>query len=636
MPKKAKNLSQDALQSWKEKLRVSNIEFENKLEKNRNRWKDYYKGNQWGCDDENLYSDKLVDNMVFSNIQTIMPSINLRRPKIFVNAKKKPYKTKDGFLFDTLGAAATLEVVMNYYYKELELKREVDKCLLDALIGPWGLMFIGFTVESEKVDDDDNLLEVNELIKSESPFAIRISPDDFRYDIEAKDSHLNDARWIAIKWVKTVDEVKSNPNYKNVGDIKPNMSLKTAEDTSSGTKIVGANGKRTSNEEWDRIEGWDIYDKITHRIITIVASHKKELRNEPWPLKYEGFPVEVMYFNESPDEILPISDISIYEKSQDELNRTRSLQLSHIRRLSHRKYIAKDGKIDEENRLKLTYGGDGTVVNVKGDTTTSVVPLKDATISQDIYIAGKMLKDDIREQAGTSVFEKGVGAKFDTATEPALIQQSISTKRDARTAILEDFIKHVMSKLGSVIQQTIKDLSVPLTNEQLEFSRKFTPSRIESIAGEDDSQILLPWLNASSDDIKGEYDFDIEVGSTRPTNQEQRKRDVLTLYELLQGNPYIDIKKGTEMLLEAFDIKDLDLLMKSDEEVQQQQEASQQSSIEAEQALDAPKQQTDLAKTQMKTQTQLQVTEMNNNVTLLTEALKAKAASEKPKKESAS
>ena len=33
-----------------------------------------------------------------------------------------------------------LEILMNYYWEEYRIKRQTDKALTDALIGPWGIV----------------------------------------------------------------------------------------------------------------------------------------------------------------------------------------------------------------------------------------------------------------------------------------------------------------------------------------------------------------------------------------------------------------------------------------------------------------------------------------------------------------
>ena len=598
------NDSDKALKQWKQRVTIAkrkfNAEAKDKIEKARK----YYKGDQWGGNIAG-YKDKTVDNMVFSNIRTIMPSINLQNPKIFVTARKKPHRTKDG-IFDTMAASATFELLTNYYWRELEIKVQSDKCLLDALLSGWGIMWQGHTTKTEKVQGGKEI-EPNELIKEDSPFAIRIAPEDFLTDPEAKCADLSDARWVARRWVLPLNDVKKNPKYKNTKLLKATTRAKTTfTDKKSGLSVLSPSDTDFEGAiDLDRVEGWEIWDRENDKLITIVDSHDKFLQNEDgWPLEFGGgFPAEILYFNDDPDSQFPISDTEIYLGAQDELNRLRSLQLSHIRNVSQRKYIGNSSKFDEigDEEMKLTDGSDGTVVWANGDPTNAIIPLKDANISQDMYITINSLKNNIREQVGVGSFEQGVAQKFDTATEPALLKQGLSIRRSERIAILESFLMRIARKLGKILQQTLKEDSIPLESEQFDFAREYIPTKLEKIVGEQESQIIMPWLNFSKDDIAGDYNFRIDVGSTAPINQEQRKQDMVTLSQLMAGSPYIDGFESTKRTLEAFDEKDIDKLMKTQEEVQQQSQQAQEQALQTEIAKDQPKRDTDLQKTQMKT-----------------------------------
>jgi hypothetical protein len=121
--------------------------------------------------------------------------------------------------------------------------------------------------------------------------------------------------------------------------------------------------------------------------------------------------------------------------------------------------------------------------------------------------------------------------------------------------------------------------------------------------GEGNSQVILPWLNFSAEDIAGDYNFEIDVGSTAPINQEKRKQDIVTLSQLLQGSSLIDEEERVRRTLEAFGEKDTDRLMRDPQEVAQESQQAQQQALQAEIAKDQPKRDTDLQKTQMKNDT---------------------------------
>ena len=600
------------LKTWKERKNVADKKFD-RVGKSIEKWRNYYRGkhwaSQWGGEDSgtDAYRDKVVDNMVFANIRSIMPSINFNNPKVFVDARRPPFR-EGNTLFDTNAASSMGEALINYRIQELQLKREVDKCLLDALLGPWGVMQLGYTANIEKIKGV-NKLEVNELIQGDSPFAMRVSPLDFRVDAEALDSHLNDAGWVGKKWVKTLDEVKNNPKYENTKNLKPNATVKT--DFSGSGVVSPSDEKLMHGSDFARVEGWDFWSLRDGREITIVDTHDKFLRNEKeWSLDYDGYPFKTLYFNENPDELYPISDVDIYLSAQDELNRYRSLQLSHARRISQRKYIARANAFDDGELDKIEYGPDGSIAETTGDPNTAIVPLRDAGTSQDIYIAINQLKASINETSGVAQFEKGIAQKFDTATEPALIAQSTSIKRAERLQTLENFYLDVSKTLLKIDQQTLSDTSIPLNQRQFDAAQVRTPSKLEKITGAEGAVVLQPWLNVSKEDIRGDYDFTMDLGSTEPINQEKRKQDIVTLSQILAGNPFIKSDEATRRILDAFDIKDQDSLLKTGEEVAKEQQAAAQAQAEAALAQDMPKRQVDMAKTQLKSDTTIQTTLM--------------------------
>ena len=39
---------------------------------------------------------------------------------------------------------------------------------------------------------------------------------------------------------------------------------------------------------WQRVEGWDIWDRKNGKLVTVVIEHDKELQYRDWPLKFGG------------------------------------------------------------------------------------------------------------------------------------------------------------------------------------------------------------------------------------------------------------------------------------------------------------------------------------------------------------
>lgn len=606
------------LKDWKLRKATADKLFKEKADAKIKKFRQYFRGEQWTEGTSGRYRDKLVVNMVYSNVKTIMPSINLRRPQYFVSAKKKPYQIEGGQVFDTNQAANAVEIAVNHYFNEIQMKKEADKVLLDALLGPWGVMQYGYTLKTEKVQKGKTI-ETNELMGADMPFAMRRSPLDLRVDPMATDHQLGDAGWIALRWVKPLASVKANPKYKNTSGLKANWSMVKESERRDIMKTVSpAENSTEGSHVFEMVEGWDIWDKTTNRLMTMVESHDMWLQDVEWPLEYENFPVETLYFNENPDELYPISDVEIYIHQQDELNRLESLALTHTQNISERKYLVRKNMIEDQDLEMVLHGGDGATAECAGDPTTAIWPIRDAQVSQDIYIQIRQLSDMIRVQSGVSGFEQGQVRNFEQATEPALIQQGINIRRDERTGILEDFYVRGAKQISQILQQTLRKTSIPLNENAFQTAQERSSGLLEKIMGADNVQIIRPWLNLSKDDIQGEFEFDVEVGSTRPVNQEQKKADAVGGKQLLGQSPNIDQWELDKKVLEAFEAKDIDRLLKPKEQVAKEQQAAQQAALQAEIAKDQPKRQVDMAKTQAKNATTEKVAQGKNRTALIT------------------
>lgn len=616
---------------WKEKIKVGKDFYASNVEPKINLWRDYYKGKQWSKVAQTRYEDLVVDNQVFSSIKTVLPSINFRNPKIFVKAKKKPYLGDNQQLVDTGAMAEGLEIVLNYYFKELKIKKQISKIGTDALLGHWGLINLGYTLETDKFKSKGKEeIEINEYIKSESPFAVRFSPRNFIVDPECKEHDLSDAGWIGLKWVKTLSDIQANPKYKNTQGLKTNFTIDTKfTSQANGVVVPGKVSQAGKATIWDRVEGWDIWDKRKQKLITIVLEHDKELQNIDWPLNLEGFPVETLSFNEVPDEQLPLADIDIYMSEQDALNRLSSLELSHVKRVSERKYLTEKGSISEDEKEKVLKGGDGaTGEYAEGKNPEKVMfPLRNATISQDLYIVKRNKKDSIREQQGIAHFEQGGTRNFETATEPALIAQGVQVRREERRQILEDFIKLIVRKLAHIIQQTIDRVDIALDADTFNqaLGNDFLQSKLYKITGSD-GILLQPWLALSKEDLQGDYDFDIEIGSTQPINDQTRKQDALTLAQTVQGNPYVNQGVLAKIIVEALAPNQEDQLLLDPQQVeqglQQSAEAEKQHELQIEQIKAGVKVQGD----QLESETDLTISREKNQTDLTKEMLKAMAS----------
>ena len=590
--------------------------------------RDYYKGKQWDDNAGQQYNEEVVDNMVYKMISTMIASILLRNPRYFVRSKKKPFNTPNG-IFDTIRSAQAVEVLANYYVSKLNLKREVRKCALDAMIGGYGIVELGYTFETEEVGNakeesntkennetetakeeykEGEVFEVNELIVEDSPYIVRRSPLDLRIDPNAKDTLLHDAEWIAWRVVKTIDDARE---YFGKKELKPNFTPQ--KEKSDYVQSPSINANKQTGADCGLFEYWERWDKREKRICCYALDGENEILSEKdWPIDFgKAFNIEVLYFNENPDDCYPISDVTLMRQQQDMLNRMESLQLDHVKRISQRKYLAQEGQMSEDEMRKLETGPDGTIALVKSDPNAAILPLRDATIAQDHYVLQNQIKNNIREVMGIAAYESGVAVNFETAAEQSSMTSAINAKRDDRRDVVEDFYIRIMRKLLVIIKETMDKEEIPLTQNQLNALKTVIPDKIAKIVGPT-GEVLLPWLTLTNEDIQGEYEFSVSVGSTAPDNLAQRKSDYMQLTKAFAGNPYINTAAATKYGLQLFGAPEAEELMKNPEEVDAQMAQSAQAAQQSELQIEQMKKQIDMLKAQLKSETSIRVAEINS------------------------
>jgi len=605
-------MPKETVDDWGSKIRNAREEHEKVMEKPTKLFRNYYSGKQWAHmpeDNRTTYNNEIVDNIVFTAVSTIKPAISQNRPKIFAKPRKSQFFIQ-GQQIDSSLLVQRVEILAQFLFDELDVKEETDKAIIDALIGACGYVMVGYDIEvlQEEVTPGTFL----DRIEDESIYVKRISPMDVLRDPSSKDHNIDHDDWIAIKWQKTLEEVKKDPTYKNTKDVQINVDIRDKQNYMAKVDTrMGGNPKDMVHDSdiFGRVEGWDIWDKKNKRLIVYVDGHHKFLRDTPWPLDYgHSYPLESIWFNFNPDETYAVADTATYQSKQDFLNRFESKIVDHVSRIADRKY-AYDGKRVNPNEMdKFAHGPSGTYIKTKGDPNTAITVVKDSTVSQDLYATVNSIKQDIYRQVGIAQFESGGAEKLQTAQEGQLIGQGISARRTERATMVERFLSKVIKKMLKVAQQTLPaDTEIPISQDQAMSINQETPGMVRGQK--------FPFLPMDKEVIAGEYTFGIEVGSTQPTNEIERVQKVTALVQYAAQNPLINQVEVTKIALEwaGFGAY-MSRLMKDPQQVQQEQQQAQQAQVEAMLAEPRLKTQTDLQKTKMKTDTELKIAGLTSDI----------------------
>ena len=99
-----------------------------------------------------------------------------------------------------------------------------------------------------------------------------------------------------------------------------------------------------------------------------------------------------------------------------------------------------------------------------------------------------------------------------TATEAAIIQDAANARAADKLSIIEASIGRTARKLLQLAQQIVEQEQV---------------ARITSVDGKQ------AWFEFTSDEIAGEFDFEVEGGSTQPNNETARRQQAVSMMNAL-------------------------------------------------------------------------------------------------------
>jgi hypothetical protein len=225
-----------------------------------------------------------------------------------------------------------------------------------------------------------------------------------------------------------------------------------------------------------------------------------------------------------------------------------------------------------------------------------------------------------------TVFESGSGEGVETAKEAQAINSGIQPRRIDQRNIVEDFIERVMGKLAKVIQQTHLPMNIRLKDSDFLEAQTITQDKLIHLEREgQDGEIIsipLPWLNVTKEDLAGDFNYEVEAGTTEALDQGSLRDDAIELYQVMAQNPLTNQSALARQLIETYPGAPRDLLRDA-QQVAQEQSDAQQAAIQAEQQKTQSKHQTDLVKTKMKTDTTKETAKLKAETEIQKEVIKA-------------
>tara|TARA_Y100000310_G_scaffold289243_1_gene315508 strand:- start:1165 stop:3066 length:1902 start_codon:yes stop_codon:yes gene_type:complete len=520
---------------------------------------DLYRGKHW-AETTRSRSDLIAVNLAFSTINVIAPSVAVNHPKIVVSANDEGNSDR----------AAFVEAVVNHLWRHHDFRKPFRRAVKDFLIFGHGWVKTGwkfleqetslaeaerdllmqqarlevdeFALESPDLSgalptDEEinaNLPETAMMVIEDQPFVERISPFDVFVDPEA--TCMDDARWIAQKIVRPLEDAQKDQRYK------PSVRKRLDADAGVNPQYVSQyENERNRVLDEDRVTIWEFYD-IAENTMSVFSENSDGFLVDPVPMPYAyGQPFVMIRNYDIPDLFYPMGDLESIESLQLELDKTRS-QLMNDRKRYARKYLYHERSFGPAGREALESDEDGRLVPVLDENKSLsdvVIPMPQSPISPEIYAYSEIIENDINTVSGVSEYARGAMPEIRrTATEASIIADAQNARAADKLAIIEISISEMGRRVIQLMQQF-------MTGDEM--------ARVSKKGGES------LWVPYSRDDILGEYDFSVEAGSTQPMNDTIRKQQAVSLLNAiapLVGTVIDPTALAVHVLEDGFGIKD--------------------------------------------------------------------------------
>jgi len=480
--------------------------------------------------------DRIVVGIAFGTINVIFPSVSVNYPKIIV----QPAMPEDE------DRAVITEAVTNYNWRHHDYQDQFRLAVKDYLVIGHGWIKTSWNyreqmvsaspeeMESDYADavgeadqyaaenpamapyvaDDAEIRQMipsqRVIVAEDQPVIERVSPFDMYVDPEA--TNMDDVRWICQRIVRTLDEVRSDKRYKQSVRLKVEGDA-AAERVMEQQRSFFKRGNQHPEDQRVTIYEW--YD-IKSNTISVCAEGADDFLVDPTPCPFAfGHPFVMLRNYDVPDYFYPIGDLEAIEPLVLELNKTRTISMG-VRKKFARKYLYREGAFDAAGRQALESDVDNTYVPVADANTpfTEVIGVVPQTnVPPEIFEHSQQVEDDITTVSGVSEYQRGqIPETRRTATEAAIISDNVNARSADKLAQIEKGISKCARRVVQLQQQFMSQVQVA------------------RVVGPD---AAIYWVPYSAEDIQGEFDFEVEAGSTQPLNETVRRQEATSFMQAM-------------------------------------------------------------------------------------------------------
>lgn len=416
-------------------------------------------------------------NEVFSYVQSDIASVFNRDPYLTVIAKAGTPK-----------GAALWEVILNYWWRELKTKEELEYEIIDKDLVGFGWHKVGYSPDTDR------------------PFSKFVAWNDVLWNIGSKRPPV-DCQWMAQRIVWPLRDVKEKYPAAKGMEGSPDPCLD--EDTY----------KKSSYKDDIKVAVlWEIHDAKTRQIYLIADNLKDKYleKPRPWPDYQDEFPFLMYWDFAVPGRPRPMSAIAPWEAQILEKMILMAQAINHSKRWNRQAWV-KNAQIDENALDKFERGDDGAIIVTNSDVGPDSLRFVDfGSLPPDFYLLMDRLDSEKRNLSGIAEFMQGGVTKTSTRTigELQLMQQGNQSRQSRKIDRLETHCENIGRHMMACLKANFDfEQILKITGD--------TPEEVIEALGQNYNPETQQ-VTFSVEEIQGEYDVDVKSGSTLPMDKQTR------------------------------------------------------------------------------------------------------------------
>lgn len=443
-----------------------------------------------------------VENVAGLTYQ-MRPSYHFRRPQVSVTALTPKFVTERGGAEQTVNNvrnATMMEIALGQEFRAMEVDEEVN-----AMVQDW---ICPYEFGAIKVGYGDRTLYSSyeaDKVNTGGVWAIRTCPDDIFVDWQAHGKRSIGWYFHAIH--KPVQWIKDNKDFNPKA-----RAMVTAQKTPDYLKSRLKNDAAPTPYDMGCV--YEGHDLETGQIM-VFAEEGTDWLIDPYDFPYDYKGAQFIFLNPMPlnNDFYGRNFISLAEPQIDEINSYRTRMIKIFKRWPVVNFFKKGAwSIEQQRKWEDADDCENLEVNDPAGIDTRTMP----SLPADMWRGMEVCERDMEKELGTSAMRRGEVSAVKPTTA-----QIIEGHGNIRDADIREEVAKVYKKLAL----KVGDLMIQFYDQPRWVKLTGGMKAPEGMTVEESPQ--GPFVLYSSNDIAGNYDFDPDVTSMVPINNETKAKVII-------------------------------------------------------------------------------------------------------------